>query len=98
MSELMPVERVVERFRESGIKISERTLRNFARRTGHYRKCGRALFFTSVDFESLLLAMSAEPVEDSVVVSDARIASPMTKTQITEFADRLDPQKPRKTE
>ena len=91
LTDLVPIRTVVKRFQEAGIPISERTLRSFARKTGHFRQCGRALFFTETDVEALVEAMSAEPVERSTASNRVRVRSPMNDKQIQEFADQLDP-------
>lgn len=93
LTDLVPIRTVVKRFQEAGVPISERTLRSFARKTGHYRQCGRALFFTTIDIEALLSAMAAEPAVDSGSTIGGRIRSPMTDKERRAFTDQLDPPK-----
>ena len=53
---------VVENMRERGIHLSERTLREFARRVGACRIIGKAMFFMPEDIE-VLIAAAKPPAE-----------------------------------
>jgi hypothetical protein len=47
---------VVEKMQERGIHLSERTLRDFARKVGACRIIGKAMFFMPEDIEILIAA------------------------------------------
>ncbi|MEA3533248.1 helix-turn-helix domain-containing protein [Rhizobium sp. CC-YZS058] len=52
--ELITPEALVERFAANGIIISERTLRDIARRLGAFRVIGKSMFFMPEDLEAIL--------------------------------------------
>lgn len=52
---------VVERLQERGIHLSERTLRDFARKVGACRIIGKAMFFMPEDIEVLIAAAKPHP-------------------------------------
>lgn len=52
--DIMPPEEVVEKMAKAGIIISERALREKAKRLGCYRKLGRAIGFYPTDIEKLM--------------------------------------------
>ncbi|KQZ96885.1 hypothetical protein ASD74_06420 [Rhizobium sp. Root564] len=54
LTKAMTPSSVVETFRSRGIQISERTLREKARRIGAFREIGKAMFFMPEDIEALL--------------------------------------------
>lgn len=51
---------IVEKLAAKGISISERALRETARRTGHCRILGKSMFFMPEDVHNLLEAMRPE--------------------------------------
>ncbi|WP_311272104.1 MULTISPECIES: hypothetical protein [unclassified Rhizobium] len=56
LSQAMTPSMVAETLRSRGIKISERTLRERARRIGAFREIGKAMFFMPEDIDALLEA------------------------------------------
>lgn len=54
---------VVEILAKCGVVVSERTLREEARRTGACRIIGRAMFFMPDDLDRIVEAMRPTPVE-----------------------------------
>lgn len=52
---------VVERLQERGIHLSERMLREFARKVGACRIIGKAMFFMPEDIEILIAAAKPRP-------------------------------------
>lgn len=52
---------VVERMQERGVHLSERTLREFARKVGACRIIGKAMFFMPEDIEVLIAAAKPQP-------------------------------------
>lgn len=51
----------VQKFQERGINLSERTLREFARRVGAYRIIGKAMFLMPSDVDAILEASRPQP-------------------------------------
>ncbi|XOK13955.1 hypothetical protein ACI6PO_19270 [Agrobacterium tumefaciens] len=52
---------VVEKMQERGVHLSERTLREFARKVGACRIIGKAMFFMPEDIEVLIAAAKPRP-------------------------------------
>ncbi|XUY27956.1 hypothetical protein RMR21_006285 [Agrobacterium sp. rho-8.1] len=67
LSEAMTPAMVAEKLRNRGIMISERTLRERARRIGAFREIGKAMFFMPEDIDALLEA--AKPARSNPTAS-----------------------------
>ncbi|SCX00693.1 hypothetical protein DSM25558_0162 [Agrobacterium sp. DSM 25558] len=67
LSQAMTPAMVAKTLRNRGIMISERTLRERARRIGAFREIGKAMFFMPEDIEALLEA--AKPAQKPPTLS-----------------------------
>jgi hypothetical protein len=65
LSSAMSPAAIVAKLKAQGIDVSERTLRQFARRAGVCRIVGKAMFFMPNDVDALLEAMKPPPSDTS---------------------------------
>ena len=64
--DLITPEALVQKFAEKGILISERTLRDIARRLGAFRVIGKTMFFMPEDLEAILEDARPKPRQQQV--------------------------------
>ena len=74
----------VARLRARNIDISERTLRERARKLGACRVIGKAMFLLPSDIETILNAAKPEPTECQTSTSEREVTSGSTISRWTE--------------
>lgn len=61
LCEAMTPTAVVEKLKAAGVIVSERSLRQVARRFGTFRVIGKAMFFMPEDIKALMVAIKPQP-------------------------------------
>lgn len=82
IDEALSIEQVLTDLRERGVNVSERSLREQARRMGCYRKIGRTMFFLPEDLERLMTPApkAKQPLGKRIIQQAAKAArAPLPK-------------------
>ena len=79
----------VERLCEKGVKISERALREKARRIGAYREIGKAMFFLPADLDRIMEPTTCSPSPAGQKARTGSRAERSTVSALSEARARL---------